>query len=408
MDQLALQIYGQRCILEPIGATDVQELARRIRLWAMIPRNASPSLKLHLERTLFKAILGETFHSTEDLERACKGGRGVVLSTGDAYFPFAVHTIRTLRLLGCNLPVEVWHSGPTDLSLLHNTYMSKLYRVQIRDIREPFPHLNLTGWDIKPFMLLASQFDQVILMDADSVFMQNPEQVLFEDVGYKKDGALFFKDRTLFEGDYMKSEWILGLFPQPLSERIAHLRILEGRTQFELEAGVVVLDKRRHWPGLLAATLLSAPGPLKDMIRENTHGEKETFWIGLAMADEPFSFMPLLPGSLGEVGKDSLGREELCGKLLHFDRNGEPLWFNDGIAGSKLPDDFIGEPGTFTHYGRDGWNGMRWELLCLQGGQMSPLGNKTLLLLERIKDLYRFDPQKPPVEEIIENVDDSA
>jgi alpha 1,3-mannosyltransferase len=44
---------------------------------------------------------------------------------------------------------------------------------------------------------LASSFQQAILMDADTVFLQAPE-VLFSQPTYLEKGALFFQDRTLF------------------------------------------------------------------------------------------------------------------------------------------------------------------------------------------------------------------
>jgi hypothetical protein len=168
--------------------------------------------------------------------------------------------------------------------------------------------------------------------------------------------------------------------------------MVQSKSQYELESGVVVIDKLRHIAGLLAACLLNAPGPLKDMIREETHGEKETFWIGLEMANEPYSFMPNLPGALGTLHKnDADGVMEVCGKLAHFGRDGDLLWFNDAIAMGKLPDDdTIREVSDFTHFARES-EGV-WENLCLRG-KHHKLDSLTRVLLERLKNIYRFNPR---------------
>jgi hypothetical protein len=45
------------------------------------------------------------------------------------------------------------------------------------------------SWAIKPFAALASTFEKVIVIDADSVFLQPPENLLSE-TGWQETGTL--------------------------------------------------------------------------------------------------------------------------------------------------------------------------------------------------------------------------
>lgn len=56
------------------------------------------------------------------------------------------------------------------------------------------------GWSIKIFAIIASAFEEIIIMDADDVFLQDPIS-LFSDEGYKSTGTLFFRDRGFFSGN---------------------------------------------------------------------------------------------------------------------------------------------------------------------------------------------------------------
>jgi hypothetical protein len=373
---------------------DISEMSRRSRLFAqmhpIITKPVEGELGRLLERQMYSFVV-DGYGSVDNLAKSfLGGGKGVVITTGNLYFQFAVHIVRSLRFLHCNLPVEIWHSGEKDLNVTNTQFLSAFHGVRVRNIKDHFK-IEMDSWDVKPFAVLASAFEEVLLMDADSVFLQNPS-ILFDDEEYRRDGALFFRDRSLFPGNRDKPNWIIGLFPEPHSERVKQLRMLQAKTQYELEAGVVVIDKRRHFHGLLNVGCLNVPGPIKNMIREETHGEKETFWIGLEMADEPYSFMPHLPGSIGNVQYNEKERvKELCGKLVHFDRIGRLLWFNDAIAASKLPNDyFLRETMELSHFARETEG--EWEALCLRKCPFHKVDQDQLDVINRLRHIYRYAP----------------
>lgn len=67
------------------------------------------------------------------------------------------------------------------------------------DVTSIFNDLNLKlangGWAIKSFAILGSTFEQAILLDADSIFLQKPEAFFDNHPGYRETGTLLFHDR---------------------------------------------------------------------------------------------------------------------------------------------------------------------------------------------------------------------
>lgn len=396
LDRHALQNYALPRLMDTLGNVDLREMSRRARLLTSIqpiPNNRTRTeLGSYLEQQLYGFVLNSSFGSLENMKKSYMGGgRGIVISTGNHYSRFAIHLIKSLRSFNCTLPIEVWYNGSKDLNSTHAVKLQLLPGVRLRNIQDIF-RVSMEGWDVKPFALLASSFQEAMLLDADTVFLRDPVS-LFNDPGFIKTGALFFKDRSLFPGQIDKANWVLQLFPEPHSFRLRKSRILQAKSQYDLESGVVVLDKQRHFYGLLMACRLNCPGPIKSMIRDETHGEKETFWMGLEMLDEPYSYMPHAPGSLGTVAYNENDRvEELCGKLVHFDREGQVLWFNDGIAASKLPNDFfITEVTELTHLARE--EECEWDSLCLRNGPFHKLNLTDLKIIENLKGIYQADNQ---------------
>lgn len=84
---------------------------------------------------------------------------------------FAIHLVGNIRtVLGSRLPIQVVYAGEEDLPLYSR---EKLLDVELDmefiDVLEVFSDDRDGGWAIKPFAVLASTFEQVILLDADCV-----------------------------------------------------------------------------------------------------------------------------------------------------------------------------------------------------------------------------------------------
>src|SRR5205814_1779974 len=135
--------------------------------------------------------------------------RGLVIAAGKNNFRFACHLIVSLRNIhNSTIPIEVAYAGEDDLPIQFRKVLKSLGTdVETLDVTAVFDDATLDlqhgheGWAIKPFATLASRFEQVILLDADAVFLQSPE-VLFQHSGYLETGTLLFHDRLLAKGGY--------------------------------------------------------------------------------------------------------------------------------------------------------------------------------------------------------------
>lgn len=122
----------------------------------------------------------------------------------------------------------------------------------------------------KPLAMLLSPFQEIIFMDSDSLFFQNPE-LMYHWASYKETGALFFRDRTLEPGQNGPLRFFKALVPNP-SERARQSRFWEMTSYHEGESGALVLDKKRGGLFvLLLATMLNLD-PYKTIMYEPIRG----------------------------------------------------------------------------------------------------------------------------------------
>jgi hypothetical protein len=186
------------------------------------------------------------------------GGRGIVFSAGDEQAPFLLTSIPSIRRLGCDLPIEIMYLGDGDLSQDFRADLESLPGVITRDLSQMVNDegWTLAGWAGKPFAILLSSFREVIFIDADSLFFQNPE-VLFQDLSYEETGALFFKDRLMMPES--KKRWLQQILPKPISKRVMQSRFWKGESGHMQESGVVVVDKWKHFVALLLVTRMNGP-----------------------------------------------------------------------------------------------------------------------------------------------------
>ncbi|KAG0207026.1 hypothetical protein BGX28_001626 [Mortierella sp. GBA30] len=288
---------------------------------------------LRLEKRLFP-WLHYGRRSSFSLLRSYKG-RGLVFCAGNGQFEFVVTAIQAIRRrLKSSLPIQVFHMGESDLSKERQIYLRDMTTdVEIVDVTRILDndYMQLGGWAIKPFAMLASSFEEVMFVDADAYFLQDPV-VLFEDPGYLATGSLFFYDRTLFPGITRSSDWLKSVTPM-LSSFVPTSRTFRLVSAHEQESGVVLINKRERFLGMLATCKMNGKWE-RDLVSYKVfHGDKETFWTGFEMIQEPYAFMRNYGGVIGELRPDD--HRSVCGAQLHEDYRGRPLWWNGGLYRNK-------------------------------------------------------------------------
>lgn len=321
--------------------------------------------------------------------RTHQSGRGIVVSVTSAHRHDVVRLLRTLRALNNELPIEVVYKGDInqrtadaiqmtatadidtlfgadglvathnrdfrgDLDLLkeykkHGSRFpkQKVTFVNLAGMVDPHYKLSFGGYANKVLALLFSSFSEAILLDADVVPFE-PLADLFDTPEYKETGTYFFKDRSLVDANrwedtnlfakLMPQGGLDALFGYHQPAKTLANRCMNGRSHHQ-EAGVVVIDKKKHFVGMLAMVpLLGWDLPMKLLV----WGDKELYWMGLAVAgDDNYAFNEYSAASVGRFTQNPShqyyqGVREVCSSHPgHVDRLGKLLWVNSGIQWCK-------------------------------------------------------------------------
>lgn len=193
-------------------------------------------------------------------------GRGIVIAGGGRYFPSAYITIRVLRHVGCRLPIQLWHlTGEMDdvtRSLVSPFDVTCFDAEDVcRQQNHRFHPSWWRGWQLKPFAILHSSFEEILYLDADSYPTRNPE-FLFDWPGYRQHGAIFWPDID-------DSAILLPRDRPPIF----------GIVEFEdrpTESGQLLINKRECWRELNLAWFYNSHAEFTYRV---LWGDKDTFPI---------------------------------------------------------------------------------------------------------------------------------
>lgn len=310
-------------------------------------------------------------------------GKGIVITTTSRHARDVAKLLRVLRALNNELPVQVVYRGHLsdrsrniilnaaleDFSNLVNSsnFEKVLPEVNIMDPSKfgvLYPPQKISFASVKPIIrdnrmfqnynnklisLIFSSFEEIILMDADTVPLVNPQE-FFDSEEYSATSSFFFKDRSLRDrNDYLETNYFKKMMP--LNDRIDSIDRLLGLPEIDTnslsknnyihgwrhfqEAGVVALNKRKHFGGLMMMLPLAI---WREPIKTSVWGDKEFYWLGLLMnGDDQISFNQYEVASVGQVTPDELKvynekSNEVCSTHPgHVDRHGKLLWINSGF-----------------------------------------------------------------------------
>lgn len=202
-------------------------------------------------------------------------GRGIVTCAGgERYFACAYVMIRLLRHLGCHLPVEIWHLGDHEMPQRYIDLLSGLNAktIDARSLPEASSTRILNGWEVKPFSIIHSSFEEVLFLDADNMAVLDPTH-LFDIPEYRKTGAVFWPDR----GRHGPSCPLWSICNVPY------------RSEPEFESGQMVVNKNRCWKAL---HLTKHFNDWSDFYYRLVHGDKETFHFAWLLLSQEYSMAP--------------------------------------------------------------------------------------------------------------------
>ena len=175
---------------------------------------------------------------------------GIVLTAGQGNMALAAHAIRTLRrVIKSELPIQVAYAGDDDLPRSKRRIMqsidSKIELLNILDCYdEDVAGLKDGGYAMKPFAALASRFEKLIIIDADTIFMQRPDDWFEGNKDLKRTGTLFFHDRAF--GGRKTTDWIKEVLEESSRKPSVTLNTSmywQEQLEHQQESGVVYFNK---------------------------------------------------------------------------------------------------------------------------------------------------------------------
>ncbi|MEZ6089746.1 MAG: hypothetical protein R3C05_17305 [Pirellulaceae bacterium] len=191
--------------------------------------------------------------------------RGIAIVGGGKYLVSVYVSVRVLRHVGCDLPIEVWHfDGENDPQI---EAAIRAYGVTFRNATtllktHPFRFIQehwWRGWQLKSYALLHSSFENVLLLDADNYPTRDPEY-LFDWPDYREHGAVIWPDQV-------KS-------PTIMHDAVRHLFEIDPPTDRMAESGQLLMNRRRCWRQLVLAGFYNQAA---DLTYRYIWGDKDTF-----------------------------------------------------------------------------------------------------------------------------------
>lgn len=261
--------------------------------------------------------------------------RGIVIPCCDRYMHVVLENLQILRgVHDCQLPIEIWYAGNEldDECIEALKAFSPISFKDIAAIRKENPK-KFRGWQIKGYAIGYTNFDEVILLDADLMLFQNPE-ILFDHPGYIQTGAFLFRDQTWsIQGGIDSSD-----FAKPFTDSYYFARkrfltkVIEKPSSYlpqewshywdpeikptktikisldHVESGCVLIDRKRHARGV--ESIVDLNRDYKETYKL-FWGDKETYWVAFEMEKEPYFVNPEYPKTYFTHAFDSEDRIDI-------------------------------------------------------------------------------------------------
>ena len=239
--------------------------------------------------SFYRRLLADTYTRFPAYPEGRYRGRGIVLCAGGlVHLANAYVCMKFLREF-TDLPIELFYAGGAEMpGDVPERLVNDFAPITLTDILQPefaaaYPFLpvkHFRGFQIKPFALLHSSFEEIFYIDADNIPLRSPEPLFASDT-YLQTGALFWPDLERTKSTTEELFQVFGVTSVPL------------KRDFEFESGQMVLDKRRSWKALLTACLANSDlEGFRDFCFRHTMGDKDTFRLAFQFAGQPYHLVP--------------------------------------------------------------------------------------------------------------------
>ena len=165
-----------------------------------------------------------------------------------------------------------------------------------------------TAYASKPYALVHSEFDEILVLDADNTPIRNPDY-LFASNAYEETGAVFWPD----------FDWA------PANEAWSQLAQLDNPPKTrQQESGQLLIHKARCEHAL--AKTLEFNQRYEDIksLLWGAGGDKDTFQLAWYATQTPFHMIPFYPGSAGRLENGNYKSNT----MIQHDLDGNPLFMH--------------------------------------------------------------------------------
>lgn len=288
---------------------------------------------IHLSQDSNREVDGNDHALSPDIS---VGKRGIVMATYDEILFSTYAVIRQIRRTGCKLPIELW-SRSSELQSVPGAILQDLvdnYSVVLLKTEDP----NVTGFFVKIYALMHSDFDEVLFLDSDNVPVRDPTY-LFDTQEFLEHGAMFWPDfwhprHSIFDTGAGGLAW--ELFGVQFEDEV------------EQESGQLLLHRKRCYRSLSLALYYAQNFGIVEKLRA-VWGDKDLFRLSFKRTNSSYYMIPTLPGIAGRTFTTRLPLHKIrdgsqfCGQtMVQFDTQGEVVFLHRNTAklhtaGGRIP-----------------------------------------------------------------------
>lgn len=229
-------------------------------------------------------------------------GKGVVICGGNAHYKSGNIIVNLLQKYDKDINIEWYYVGDE----LDNKYIEQLKDKNIDVINclsvlpnwwyDTISGSDIKGFMIKPFALMQSKFEHILLLDSDNIPIKDIK-FLFECPEYIENGNLFWSDYK-----YKKN---IGMFTLCLPLGVDIFSKLKIKSPFDnninlTDSGQILINKKKMWKGICLSYYLNYN---KKIYYKMVYGDKDLYYIAFQLLNLPYKQCIYYPDAIGYNNK---------------------------------------------------------------------------------------------------------
>jgi hypothetical protein len=270
-----------------------------------------------------------------------KSKQGIILCMHESIVSMGLSLIRELRCFGNQERIQVYHCMDELSEYSKELILTIDSRVDIIDVCVEFVKKGILtetaaktfrNYWVKPLAVIHTELDDVMLMDADLILLQDPA-ILRTLSGYKKTGTTFFYDRVVpqnrffnrqKEGKQLLHDLIQSFDykrfdltgPHP-SEYLLSSMAYRQKTAHEQDSSMMLIQKSKGKKALEVLWYLISD--LRYRLKFSW-GDKESFWLSYELSQQDYFFSPWAMAAISSATNEDMKKHPntLCGSMAHY------------------------------------------------------------------------------------------